>query len=125
MWASAGGAATTTEQDAGTEDEAEVVASTSVVDFVDVHAAVEQRDDEREPADGAVPPAQEEPGRRGVGHGVGRVDHLVGLRHAAGHEDQGEQGEVDGAHWNLPGLVTRMPRLADLYLYHKIALLST
>ncbi len=51
-----------TEQDAGTHDEAEVVPTAVVVNLVDVHVGLEQRDDEGDGRDHAVPQPEPEPG---------------------------------------------------------------
>src|SRR3970040_1701998 len=56
-----GPARSATEEDAGAEHEAEVVPVPVVVDLVEVHVVGEQRDDEGDGGDEAVPEPEQEP----------------------------------------------------------------
>lgn len=93
-------------EDAGSDDEAQVVPAAVVVGFVDVDVVVEQRDNEGDGRDDAVPQPQPEPGD--LASRAEGVQSGVRSGRAAGEEEGKEDKDQDDFHsylkWNKPGL---------------------
>jgi len=89
--ATRGGRAASAEQQSGTHREAEVVPGAVVVNLVDVDAVLEERDDEGDRRNRAVP--ESEPEARDDSIARGRVDDGVGTGGAPDHQDEGGEGQ--------------------------------
>jgi len=81
----AGTCATAAEGRASTDQETEVIPSAVVVDFVNTYVVREQRDDERDRADQAMPEATPETGN--ITDLVSRISRGIRSRSATGHEN--------------------------------------
>ena len=82
----------TTSQYNGSQHEAEIVPVAAVVDFVDVHVVIEERDDERNRRDDPMPQALPETGddtaRSGSARDAVRPGDATGEEEGEGSEDE-------------------------------------